>query len=72
MRAAGSRQPTESVPSESTVDSLLRCAQTGLSDVVVMRAADGLQRRVVAANGGWPAFGPDGRLFFHRLAPDGW
>lgn len=54
------------------IDSLARCAQTGLSDVVVMRAADGLQRRVVAANGGWPAFGPDGRLFFHRLAPDGW
>ncbi|KAK9841981.1 hypothetical protein WJX81_002642 [Elliptochloris bilobata] len=46
--------------------------QTGLSDVAVMRASDGLQRRTVATNGGWPAFGSDGRLFFHRVAPDGW
>ena len=46
--------------------------QTGFSDVVVMRASDGLQRRKVASNAGWPAFGPDGRLFYHRVAPDGW
>ncbi len=49
-----------------------RRAQTGHSDVAVMRAADGLQRRTVAANAGWPAFGPGGLLYYHRRAPDGW
>ncbi len=37
-----------------------------------MRAADGLQRRMVASNAGWPAFGPGGLLYYHRRAPDGW
>ncbi|CAL8471581.1 g11123 [Coccomyxa elongata] len=47
--------------------------KTGESDIVVMRAADGLQRRVVAKNGGWPAFSRDGRsIFFHRQTPEGW
>lgn len=50
----------------------MRARQTGFSNVVVMRASNGLQRRTVASNAGWPAFGPDGRLFFHRFAPDGW
>ncbi len=47
--------------------------KTGESDIVVMRAADGLQRRVVAKNGGWPAFSRDGRsIFFHRQTQEGW
>ena len=41
--------------------------KTGESDVVVMRAADGQNRRTVARNGGWPAFAADGAArLFHR------
>ena len=41
--------------------------KTGESDVVVMQATDGQNRRLVARNGGWPTFSADGRtLFFHR------
>jgi Tol biopolymer transport system component len=47
--------------------------RTGGSDVLVMRSSDGLQRRIVAKNGGWPAFSRDGRsVFFHRQNPEGW
>jgi Tol biopolymer transport system component len=47
--------------------------RTGDSDVVVMRARDGLERRVLVRNGGWPAFSADGRsVFFHRQVDDGW
>jgi hypothetical protein len=41
--------------------------KTGESDVVVMRAADGLNRTLLARNGGWPAFSRDGAaVYFHR------
>lgn len=41
--------------------------KTGDSDVVVMRAADGLNRTLLARNGGWPAFSSNGKdVYFHR------
>ena len=47
--------------------------KTGASDIVIMSAEDGSERRVVARNGGWPTFAADGQsLFFHRQADDGW
>ena len=47
--------------------------KTGESDVVIMSAEDGSERRLVAKNGGWPTFAADGQsLFFHRQADDGW
>ena len=62
---------TDYSPALSADGELLAAAtgsgKTGGSDVVVMRAADGLNRRIVARNGGWPAFSADGKaLFFHR------
>lgn len=47
--------------------------KTGESDVIIMSAEDGSERRLVAKNGGWPTFAADGQsLFFHRQADDGW
>lgn len=47
--------------------------KTGESDVIIMSAQDGLKRRNVVKNGGWPTFAADGKsLFFHRQADDGW
>ncbi|KAH9535905.1 hypothetical protein CY35_17G078700 [Sphagnum magellanicum] len=41
-------------------------------DLYIFRAEDGLQRRLVLRNGGWPSWADSSTVFFHRVAEDGW
>lgn len=46
--------------------------RTGGTDLYVMKP-DGTDRRLVVKDGGWPAFGADGKtLFFHRRRNEKW
>lgn len=42
------------------------------TDIYVFNAEDGMQRRMVAKNGGWPTWADDETLYFHRKSDDGW
>ncbi|KAJ7562457.1 hypothetical protein O6H91_03G069700 [Diphasiastrum complanatum] len=42
------------------------------SDLYILKAADGSNRRLLLKDGGWPSWASDSRFFFHRRADDGW
>ncbi|XP_078435027.1 uncharacterized protein LOC144706024 [Wolffia australiana] len=40
--------------------------------IVVFRTVDGSERTIVDDHGGWPCWGDDSTLYFHRKSDDGW
>ncbi|GLJ17705.1 hypothetical protein SUGI_0308940 [Cryptomeria japonica] len=42
------------------------------TDLYVFKAEDGLCRRMVAEQGGWPSWADENTVYFHRRAEDGW
>ncbi|XP_078434004.1 uncharacterized protein LOC144705279 [Wolffia australiana] len=42
------------------------------TSIVVFRTVDGSERTIVDDHGGWPCWGDDSTLYFHRKSDDGW
>nr|GEW75922.1 DPP6 N-terminal domain-like protein [Tanacetum cinerariifolium]GEW78548.1 DPP6 N-terminal domain-like protein [Tanacetum cinerariifolium] len=42
------------------------------TDIYVFRTEDGSDRVKVVEHGGWPSWGDEGRIYFHRRGEDGW
>ncbi|XP_078433955.1 uncharacterized protein LOC144705244 [Wolffia australiana] len=40
--------------------------------IAVFKTRDGSERKIVVDHGGWPCWGDDSTLYFHRKSDDGW